>query len=80
MNAQHCGASQPDEAALVLAAVRRQESIGLRSVTDGEFRRDWWHLDFLTQLDGVGLLAHDLRRQRHFFAGPFTHTSLCVAH
>ena len=34
-------------------AVTRQESIGLRSVTDGEFRRDWWHLDFLTRLDGV---------------------------
>jgi 5-methyltetrahydropteroyltriglutamate--homocysteine methyltransferase len=37
----------------ILNVVRRQESIGLRSVTDGEFRRDWWHLDFLTQLDGV---------------------------
>jgi 5-methyltetrahydropteroyltriglutamate--homocysteine methyltransferase len=36
-------------------AVRRQESVGLRSVTDGEFRRDWWHLDFLARLDGVTL-------------------------
>jgi len=36
-------------------AVRRQESIGLESVTDGEFRRDWWHLDFLACLDGVTL-------------------------
>jgi 5-methyltetrahydropteroyltriglutamate--homocysteine methyltransferase len=36
-------------------AVRRQESIGLQSITDGEFRRDWWHLDFLAQLDGVEL-------------------------
>jgi len=34
-------------------AVRKQESIGLAAVTDGEFRRDWWHLDFLAQLDGV---------------------------
>jgi 5-methyltetrahydropteroyltriglutamate--homocysteine methyltransferase len=42
-----------DEA--VLDAVRRQESVGLRSVTDGEFRRDWWHLDFLSRLDGVEL-------------------------
>jgi methionine synthase II (cobalamin-independent) len=24
-------------------------------VTDGEFRRDYWHLDFLRQLDGVTL-------------------------
>ena len=34
-------------------AVAKQESIGLQAVTDGEFRRDWWHLDFLAQLDGV---------------------------
>jgi 5-methyltetrahydropteroyltriglutamate--homocysteine methyltransferase len=33
--------------------VRKQESIGLQGITDGEFRRDWWHLDFLSQLDGV---------------------------
>ena len=33
--------------------VARQEAIGLESVTDGEFSRDWWHLDFLTQLEGV---------------------------
>ncbi|HEY8067317.1 MAG TPA: 5-methyltetrahydropteroyltriglutamate--homocysteine S-methyltransferase [Burkholderiales bacterium] len=34
-------------------AVSKQESVGLQSITDGEFRRDWWHLDFMTQLDGV---------------------------
>jgi len=39
-------------------AVRRQESIGLESITDGEFRRDWWHLDFMTQLDGVTAVAN----------------------
>jgi len=33
--------------------VRKQESIGLQAVTDGEFSRDWWHLDFLAQLEGV---------------------------
>jgi 5-methyltetrahydropteroyltriglutamate--homocysteine methyltransferase len=33
--------------------VRRQESIGLQAVTDGEFRRSWWHYDFLWKLDGV---------------------------
>src|SRR5512147_1403295 len=36
-------------------AVARQEAVGLESITDGEFRRDWWHLDFLSQLDGVAL-------------------------
>ncbi len=39
-------------------AVRRQQNIGLQAVTDGEFRRDWWHLDFLAQLDGVTLTAN----------------------
>ena len=37
------------------AAVRRQQDLGLKGITDGEFRRDWWHLDFLEQLDGVQL-------------------------
>src|SRR5688500_3919371 len=32
-----------------------QESLGLPSVTDGEFRRDWWHIDFLAGFDGVTL-------------------------
>src|SRR3569833_683820 len=37
----------------IRAAVARQESVGLQSVTDGEFRRDYWHIDFLRQLQGV---------------------------
>jgi 5-methyltetrahydropteroyltriglutamate--homocysteine methyltransferase len=45
-----------DEA--IRAAVQRQEAIGMQSITDGEFRRDWWHLDFLAQLDGVTLKAN----------------------
>jgi 5-methyltetrahydropteroyltriglutamate--homocysteine methyltransferase len=36
-------------------AVKKQEAVGLQAVTDGEFRRDFWHLDFLKQLDGVEL-------------------------
>ena len=34
-------------------AIQKQESIGLQAITDGEMRRDWWHLDFMAQLDGV---------------------------
>jgi methionine synthase II (cobalamin-independent) len=33
--------------------IARQESIGLKSVTDGEFRRAFWNYDFLGKLDGV---------------------------
>jgi 5-methyltetrahydropteroyltriglutamate--homocysteine methyltransferase len=40
-------------------AVRRQRDVGLQSVTDGELRRDWWHLDFLGQLDGVTLKVNE---------------------
>jgi 5-methyltetrahydropteroyltriglutamate--homocysteine methyltransferase len=36
-------------------AVAQQEAIGLEAVTDGEFSRDWWHLDFLSRLEGVAL-------------------------
>ncbi len=42
------------EDAAVADAVRRQEDVGLPAVTDGEFRRDWWHLDFLEGLGGMG--------------------------
>ncbi|MBL8361003.1 MAG: 5-methyltetrahydropteroyltriglutamate--homocysteine S-methyltransferase [Rubrivivax sp.] len=51
----------------IAEAVRRQQAIGLRAVTDGEFRRDWWHLDFLAQLDGVELQANAGEKFR--FAG-----------
>jgi len=33
--------------------IREQEAVGLEAVTDGEFRRSWWHFDFLKGLDGV---------------------------
>ena len=34
-------------------AVKKQESVGLKSITDGEFRRLFFHLDFLEQVGGV---------------------------
>jgi 5-methyltetrahydropteroyltriglutamate--homocysteine methyltransferase len=33
--------------------VRFQQDLGLRGITDGEFRRTYFHIDFLTQLEGV---------------------------
>ena len=35
--------------------VAMQEEVGLKSVTDGELRRSFWHLDFLGALDGLAL-------------------------
>ena len=40
-----------DEA--IRRAVKRQEDVGLRSITDGEFRRRSWHMDFICRIGGV---------------------------
>ena len=37
----------------IAALVKRLEGIGLTGITDGEFRRSWWHFDFLEHLTGV---------------------------
>ncbi|MGH7004850.1 MAG: 5-methyltetrahydropteroyltriglutamate--homocysteine S-methyltransferase, partial [Alphaproteobacteria bacterium] len=34
-------------------AVAMQESLGLKAVTDGEFRRTYWHVDFLVGIEGI---------------------------
>lgn len=33
--------------------VEHQKAVGLHAVTDGEFRRTFWHMDFLAALDGI---------------------------
>jgi 5-methyltetrahydropteroyltriglutamate--homocysteine methyltransferase len=45
------------EDAEIEALIRRQEAIGLEAVTDGEYRRGWWHFDFLWALDGCERFA-----------------------
>lgn len=50
----------------IAAAVRRQEAVGLPAVTDGEFRRDYWHLDFLL---GIGGIAPAERERPKAFSG-----------
>jgi 5-methyltetrahydropteroyltriglutamate--homocysteine methyltransferase len=39
----------------IAATVKRLEATGMKSITDGEFRRDYFHLDFLKQLEGVSV-------------------------
>src|SRR3954465_3659493 len=41
--------------------IKRQEDVGLEAITDGEFRRSWWHLDFLWGLDGAPKPIMDAR-------------------
>jgi 5-methyltetrahydropteroyltriglutamate--homocysteine methyltransferase len=52
-----------DEA--IREAVRRQEDLGLQSVTDGEFRRASWHMDFIYQLDGISKEAGHIAVKFH---------------
>jgi 5-methyltetrahydropteroyltriglutamate--homocysteine methyltransferase len=41
------------EDAAILDAIALQRDVGLRSVTDGEFRRASWHMDYMYELGGV---------------------------
>ena len=39
--------------------IKKQEAVGLKLATDGEYRRSWWHFDFFSMLDGVELYELD---------------------
>jgi 5-methyltetrahydropteroyltriglutamate--homocysteine methyltransferase len=43
----------------IVKVVHKQASIGLKLATDGEFRRSWWHFDFLSHLTGCELFHPD---------------------
>ena len=51
-------------------AVRMEQEIGFEGVTDGEFRRGSWHMDFLYQIGGVAKTDQTLRIQFKNEAGP----------
>ena len=37
--------------------IKKQEEVGLKLATDGEFRRSWWHFDFFKGLKGVEMIS-----------------------
>ena len=39
----------------IIRVIEKQKEIGLKAVTDGEFRRRWWHLDFIAELNGISI-------------------------
>jgi 5-methyltetrahydropteroyltriglutamate--homocysteine methyltransferase len=54
------------EDAAITQIVAKQEQIGLRAATDGELRRETWHMDFIYQLGGVTKVQDDtIRVQFH---------------
>jgi 5-methyltetrahydropteroyltriglutamate--homocysteine methyltransferase len=57
------------EDAAIRNVIALQESIGLRSITDGEFRRTMWHMDFLTRLANVERTASPVKVSFHTAAG-----------
>jgi 5-methyltetrahydropteroyltriglutamate--homocysteine methyltransferase len=67
-----------DEA--IREVVGLQESVGLRSVTDGELRRRSWHMDFLRELGGVSSQGQTIPVRFHGKTGDvhFTRPDLAV--
>ena len=54
--------------------VAMQKDVGLRSATDGEFRRASWHMDFIYQLDGITKAPGDLKVRFHNAEGDIEFT------
>src|SRR5215210_9347947 len=67
------GLAQAEDAA-VRDVVRMQEETGLRSATDGEFRRASWHMDFIYQLEGVSKAPGNLSVKFHNAQGDIEFT------
>jgi len=47
----------------IQAAIQKQEELGLRAASDGEYRRAFWHYDFVSGLDGVELYEPEQKIQ-----------------
>lgn len=43
----------------IIDVIKMQEAVGLKAVTDGEFRRAWWHFDFMGMLDGLDIIQRE---------------------
>jgi 5-methyltetrahydropteroyltriglutamate--homocysteine methyltransferase len=47
------------ENAEIVKVIKKQEDVGLHAITDGEYRRSFWHYDFYGMLDGVSVEMSD---------------------
>jgi 5-methyltetrahydropteroyltriglutamate--homocysteine methyltransferase len=43
----------------IIEVIGKEEAAGLHAVTDGEFRRSFWHFDFFGMLDGIEIIEAD---------------------
>jgi methionine synthase II (cobalamin-independent) len=59
-------------------AIRMQENLGLRSVTDGEFRRASWHMDFIYEIAGVSKADQSMKSVFHNAGGDIEFTPSAI--
>ncbi|MBV8165191.1 MAG: 5-methyltetrahydropteroyltriglutamate--homocysteine S-methyltransferase [Alphaproteobacteria bacterium] len=57
------------EDAAIRDAIKLQQDVGLQAVTDGEFRRKEWHMDFLKQFANVKQVASSIKIKFHTHEG-----------
>jgi methionine synthase II (cobalamin-independent) len=62
------------EDAAIRDVIGMQEEVGLRTATDGEFRRASWHMDFIYQLDGISKAPGELKVRFHNAQGDIEFT------
>jgi 5-methyltetrahydropteroyltriglutamate--homocysteine methyltransferase len=55
-------------------AIMLQEEAGLASITDGEFRRDSWHIDFLERFGNVAVIPSKIKARFQSEQGPIEYT------
>jgi 5-methyltetrahydropteroyltriglutamate--homocysteine methyltransferase len=77
------GAISPDdlravEDGAIRDAIAMQEDIGLRSVTDGEFRRASWHMDFIYEIAGVQQAGRSMKSVFHNDGGDIEFTPAAI--
>ena len=63
------------EDAAIADVVRLQQDAGLQTVTDGEFRRTSWHMDFIYQIEGIRRTDEKIEVHFHNAAGDLDFTS-----
>ncbi|SHN48147.1 5-methyltetrahydropteroyltriglutamate--homocysteine S-methyltransferase [Cryptosporangium aurantiacum] len=66
------------EDAAIRTVVRKQEEVGLRTATDGEFRRTSWHMDFIYRLGGIHRADEQLTVKFRNAAGGLEFTSAAL--
>src|SRR5262249_27117056 len=63
----------------IRAAVAMQHDVGLRSATDGEFRRTSWHMDFIYRLGGIAPTSDKIQVKFHNPQGDLEFTAAALS-